>query len=602
MTMPESWRHRWRALALLALVLVSALRMPYAAVHMDLARDIFIAWRSLHGQGLPLSGPVLAGAIHLGPAWYWLLTALLAIGRGWLATMLLLGLLAGLQFPLAYLTGKELHSRRAGMLWAVGLLVPSWSAFEWVLPLHYLLSSTCALAFALCAARYWRRPRRRYLVGVALFFVLALHAHPANAGLVWIGMALLVWALRSGQCDWRDVLVAAMVGVLPLVPYFAWDAAHGFADLSSAAKFVGGEHTGHIGSVWPLLIATAFGGTRYWFSTMLGWSPALADAAAALAACFGVVGLAGAVVALAVPRTRATAIALFLSGAAIVVTIALLRDMTPYYMTTPLRVAMAGIVALGLATLGDRLPAIATRAAACVVAAAAFLACAVGVAHWQKRGDLPFNFFPLFDVTQAPQPTVPLLLMPAYGVAASGKFLCATPAPSAHGALAQYLLHGYAADMRLACGRANVKLGGADPGRQHWLGLSRSLFAQIGTRPPRRLGSIGIVAAHPRSTGPAIDPPGLPVYPAYTPGLAAAVEPHTLSFEPGSDRYIAVSNIAFGFAPDPLISVRIDGQPVQPLARDSVSRVYRCQACTATTTVEVAIESLDPADVDVVTF
>ena len=39
--------------------------------------------------------------------------------------MLLLGLLAGAQFPLAYLTGKELHSRRAGALWALGLLVPA---------------------------------------------------------------------------------------------------------------------------------------------------------------------------------------------------------------------------------------------------------------------------------------------------------------------------------------------------------------------------------------------------------------------------------------------------------------------------------------------
>ena len=199
--------------------------------------------------------PVLAGAIHLGPVWYWLLTALLAIGRSWSGTMLLLGLLAGAQFPLAYLTGKELHSRRAGALWALGLLVPAWSAFEWALPLHYLLSSTCVLAFALCAARYWRRPRRRYLVGVALFFVLALHAHPANAGLAFVGLALLVWALRNRHCGWRDCALAAAVGLLPLLPYFAWDAAHGFADLASALRFVGGEHTGHLRAVWPLLSA-----------------------------------------------------------------------------------------------------------------------------------------------------------------------------------------------------------------------------------------------------------------------------------------------------------------------------------------------------------
>ena len=69
-------RRFWRTFALFALVGASAARIAYAAVHMDLARDMFIAWRSLHGEALPLSGPVLAGAIHLGPAWYWLLTVL----------------------------------------------------------------------------------------------------------------------------------------------------------------------------------------------------------------------------------------------------------------------------------------------------------------------------------------------------------------------------------------------------------------------------------------------------------------------------------------------------------------------------------------------
>ena len=43
------------------------LRVPYAAAHMDLARDMFVAWRLLHGQAFPLEGPILAGTIHLGP-------------------------------------------------------------------------------------------------------------------------------------------------------------------------------------------------------------------------------------------------------------------------------------------------------------------------------------------------------------------------------------------------------------------------------------------------------------------------------------------------------------------------------------------------------
>ena len=596
-------RRFWRTFALFALVGASAARIAYAAVHMDLARDMFIAWRSLHGEALPLSGPVLAGAIHLGPAWYWLLTVLLAIGRGWLGTMLLLGVLASLQFPLAYLAGKELHGRRAGMLWACGLLVPSWSSLEWVFPLHYLLSSACVLAFVLCAARYWRRPRLRYLAGVALFFVLALHAHPANAGLVWTGLALLVWAVRGGHCRMRDVLVAAGVGMLPLLPYFIWDAAQGFADLAAGARFIGGEHAGHPGTVWSLFVATAFGGTHYWFGVLLDWPPWAADLACAVLAAIGLVGAAGAAVAamLGTARTRQVALAGFATAAAIAVTTALLRDMTPYYMTTPLRVVLAGIVGIGLAGLTRPFVAALARATAYIAAAASFALCGVRAAQLQKHGEWPFNFFPMFNVGAAPQDTQPLLLMPAYGVAASGQFLCSAPAVSAHGALAQYLLHGYAIDMRLACSRSDVSLGGADPRRAHWLGLSRALWARIGVRPQRRLGSIGIVPAQPLSDGPAIDPPALPVYPAYTPNLAVATQQRPLRLAPGAPVHIAISNIAFGFAPDPQIAVSVDGTPLAPIATDMVSRIYDCRRC-AGAAVEITIDSLDAADVDVVTF
>ena len=592
----------WRALALLAIVLVSAARMPYAAVHMDLARDMFIAWRTLHGESLPMNGPVLAGAIHLGPVWYWLLTGLLAAGRGWFGTLLLLGLLAGAQFPLAYLTGKELHSRRAGALWAVGLLVPGWSAFEWLLPLHYLLSSTCVLGFALCAARYWRRPRRRYLVGVALSFVLALHAHPANAGLVFVGLALLVWALRGRHCSWRDFAVAASIGLLPLLPYLVWDAAGGFADIRSGLQFVGGEHTGHFSAIWPLLTATALGGTRYWFAVMLGWPASAATAVAAAIALCGLAGLAGAIAAVVARPTRAAALALFGAAAAILITIALLRDMTPYYMTTPLRVALAGIVAVGLATLGRGIAATVAQAASVLCAAVAFVVCASASVHWQKHGDLPFNFIPLFVVTEAPQPTAPLLLMPSFGVAASGAFLCAQPAPSAHGVLAQYLLHGYAVDMRLACGRGDVKLGGDDAARTHWLGLSRTMFAQLGVAAQRRIGSIGVVTVHPHSPGPAIDPPALPVYPAYLPAFSPSGQERRLRIECGADRHLAVSNIAFGFAPNPQVAVVRHARPLAPIAQDSVASVYACGDGDAATTVDVVFSSLDANDVDVVTF
>ncbi|HEY2396578.1 MAG TPA: hypothetical protein VGH81_11450 [Rudaea sp.] len=70
---------------------------------------------------------------------------------------------------------------------------------------------------------------------------------------------------------------------------------------------------------------------------------------------------------------------------------------------------------------------------------------------------------------------------------------------------------------------------------------------------------------------------------------------------PGSTGHIAISNIAFGFAPDPTITVSVDGVALAPLAVDSVSHVYDCSGC-ADAAVEITINSRDVADVDVVTF
>lgn len=589
-----------RLLALTLLVLSGVVRMRYAGVHMDLARDVFIAWRALHGEGLPLSGPILAGTIHLGPVWYWLLTLGLFIGQGWNGTLLLLGALASLQFPLAYLAGKELHSRAAGMLWALLLLVPSWSSFEWLLPLHYLFSSLCVLGFILCAARFQRTARRRYLVGMALAFVLALHAHPANAGIVWIAAGLVVIAVRARRCSASDVLIAAAVAVLPLLPYVAWDAMHGFADLRAGARYFGsGEHTGHPATTLPLLAATAIGGTRYWFAVMLHWPEWAVNAAVATIAALGLAGGGGAAIALRTPLRPRVAL-LFAAALATLLTTTLLRDMTPYYMTTALRVFLAGIVAVGLVELGTGTAARLVRALAAAVAVASFVICAQAGARLQKRGELPFNFFPLFNVVADDQPTLPLLLMPAGGVAASGQFLCAQAAPSAHGVLAQYLLHGYAIDMRLACARAGVRLGGNDAGRQHLLGLSRAMFKALGREPERYLGSIGVVAATPL-TAAAIDPPSLPVYPAYLPRLTA-VEERTVHLRLEAGRNLAVSNIAFGFASNPDVDVTIAGQPAVPVAIDSVARIYGCRACTSAVDVTVVLKSTDADDVDVVVF
>ncbi|HEY0179576.1 MAG TPA: hypothetical protein VGC30_08075, partial [Dokdonella sp.] len=516
-----SRRLRRAGLAALALAFVAAYA-PFAAVHMDLARDVWIARRLLDGAEFPLSGPVLAGTIHLGPIWYYVLAAALALGHGWLGAIVVLLALASLEFPLAYLAGKAAVDRRAGLLWAAGLAVPSWSSFEPLLPLHFVFSSALDLAFAVCALRYAKRPRRKYLVAMALGVVLALHAHPANAGLFWVLGALAAWSLRRGACSARDCAVAIAVGAVPLLPYLVWDAAHGFADLSAGLAFVGDPaRRGGAARIVPTLVQSAIGGTYYWFRSVLAWPIAAAAAATAVIGALEAAGVAGALLALRRRDRRRLVVAAFAAAAATLLTIALIRASTPFYMTTPLRVLALGIVACGLALLGESAPARLVRRLFAGVALAAGVVAALAVDAHQRRGDLPFAFLPIFDVAAPPQPAAPLALKPAYAMAASGRFLCRAAPAGVHGLLAQQLVHDYGIEMRLRCGSADVRLGGDDADRRHWIGLSRALLARVGVEPSLHVGPLGLLPAKPVASASvaASALPQEPLYPALQPRL-----------------------------------------------------------------------------------
>ena len=580
------------------------LRVPYAsAAHMDLARDMFVAWRLLRGEAFPLEGPILAGTIHLGPVWYYLLAALQALGRSWYGTLLLLALLASLQIPLAYLLGKELHSRRAGMLWAVGLIVPTWTVYDWMLPVHPILSPLLVLAFLLCCLRYWRGGERRYFFAMAFGFCLALHAHPSNAGLAFVGLFVLLRAPHQ-RLRWYDFGIAALLALLPLLPFFAADAMQGFADLRKSGAYLADPNaTGSPLQLPILFAATVYGGTRYLFEPMSGWDSGSAGIATALVMLGGIAGAIGLLRGWRDPDQRPLLQVALAATLVIMLTAATIRGVITYYMIASSHVMLAGLVGIGLCQLGEWPLARAVRACAVVAALAACLATSYGNARFQIRGAWPFAWMPMFDVRQPAEAPTPLLLMPTYAVADSGQFLCAQARPSIHGTYGSQLIHNYAMDMRLACGRSDVHIGGNESDRSHWLGMSRALFAQSGVRPIQRLGPIGITRATPISTGRPLLEPATPQYPAYFADNQAP-SPHHLTMTMRASDHLAISNLAFAFSFAPKVSVRIDGQPVASLAHDWVTAVYACSGCAAgvTANAEIDVESGDFVDVDVVLF
>lgn len=589
---------RWLLLAVL--VLLALARVPYAAVHLDFARDLFVAWRFLRGEEVPLAGPVLAATIHLGPAWYWLLAALLGVLRSWLGVVLALGLLSALQYPLAYLAGKALHSRRAGLLWAVLLALPAWSSFEWMLPQHYVLTAPLVLAVLLCALRWHRRPRTKYLVGMALGLVLAVHAHPSSIGLVWIVLAALAAALPQRQLQPRPLLLAALVALLPLLPYLWWSWHNGFADFRAGGDYLlDGQSTGSIWRAGAVLHAALLGGAAYWLDTLLQAPRWLQWA------LMGVLTLSFALAAVALLRRRALRVSpwqLLAMIAAVALTTALIRSATTYYMTTPLRCVALGGVAAGLALLGETRLAVLLRAGLVALVLAVQGAATVAADRYLASGSWPFNFQALFDVASPGTEPMRLPLLPSYAMRASGEFLCAQAAVAAHGAYARHLLYDYALEMRLHCDRADVVVGGADAQRTHWLGLSKSVARQAGLTAPQRVGPLHLFPVRQVLNGEAIGMPDRPLYPVHLP-VTNEHTTRTFALELGAGEHVAVSEMAFFIAPAD-VEFRAQGRSFVQRADDGVMRVFGCGDCAAgeKVRVELLLTTTTLADTDVVVF
>ena len=574
------WRSRSvRTFALAALMLLLLLRIPFSATHIGLGRDLFVAYRIVHGEGFPLYGPVLNNTIHLGPVWFYLLAGLLALGRGWLATLGLLGLLASMQIPLAYLLGKAVHSRRAGLLIALGLVVPSWMTFEWLLPSHPLLSAPCDLAVLLCAARYVRRPRARYFAGAALMFALAVHAHPSNVGLVVVPIGLALWAWRSGALRVGHVVAAGVAVLVPLLPFLYAELASGFGDLRHGIGYLGNSQaTGATKNVLAIFAGVAWGGARVWFEPTIGWTPRWADLATGVLAAGGFAGAIGLAFLCRDARRRAALAAGIAATLAVFLTTAAIRADTPYYMADVGWVLLAVLVGVGLAAYGERTSAKVLRTA---VAATAVLASALvlsGTASFQMRGAWPLAWLPLFDIKRPIDRDVDAApLLSAYAQARSGRFLCSLPAPGLHGAYASQLLIDQGVSMRLGCARADVSIGGSESEREHWLGLSRNLLQQIGVPATRRIGALGLLPARPINTVPALTPPAQPVYPPLPPPPDAAAHALRTSLQAGE--HLAVTNLAYGLALPPDVRVSIDGRRLEPVAHDTFTTIYACDGC-----------------------
>lgn len=552
---------------------------PFAGLHLDLARDLFVAQEIVAGRHWPARGPLLAQAFQLGPAWFYAQALVLALTGSLAATATVLVAANSLKIPLAYLLGARLAGPWTGLLWAALVALPGWHSLMTVFGLHPGLVEPLALACLLACLRQARQGGRASLVFALLALSLAVNAHPTAVVLAVFVAAAVVLRWRAHGPDLPGLALALGLAALPWLP------------LLLAAGEGGGVGAGGIPGIvaaqlrqlaeLPVRLAglaqAQVLGLPYGLRTVAGL-----PAAAAIGCAILVAALLAALAARSARHWRrgaawACAGALLLSAAGLVA----MRDTLPYYHLGAFWVVLSGLLALACAGAAPG------RTGRCLVASLALLALALatlasaGIVRQQRDGAWPLAFTPMFDLYGAasqPAPR-PFLMPPVQALDRLGRAWCRRAAASAHGPLGNHLFLGYGIEWRHA-GCAVPVAGGGDPGLLALPGhMARTAgHAGAGERvgnlvafPIRRILRAGRVWQAPETP---VYPPRLPEPLADDDGGAGPLE---LEAVLAAGERVLVSDLVFPAHPDrPPPVAWLDGRPLAAAAGNGGSWLFLC--------------------------
>lgn len=454
----------WMLALLAAITIAHVAAAPFAGLHLDLARDLFVAQEIVAGRHWPAQGPLLAQAFQLGPAWFYVQALVLALTGSLAATATLLVAANSLKIPLAYLLGARLGGPWTGLLWAALIAVPGWHGLMTVFGLHPGLVEPLALACLLACLAWVRGGGRAFLAGALVALSLALTAHPSAFLLAaFVAFAVALRWRRDGP-DLPGLALATALAVLPWLPLALAAGGDGGAGAGGVAGYLL-DQARQVGDLPRRLAGLAQAmalGLPYGLRTAAGLPATGAGLVSGLMAL-----LLATVILLAAPRWRArpallAASALMLSALAL----AWLRDTLPYYHLGGFWVVLSGVLALaggGAAASGTGralLVAVAALSLGLVVAASA------GIVRHQREGAWPLAFAPMFDLHHAgtQPPGRAFLMPPVHALDRLGRDLCRRPPTSAHGPLANHLFLGYGVELRGVAGCAVPSLGGSGAG------------------------------------------------------------------------------------------------------------------------------------------
>lgn len=194
----------------------------------------FIGRRLILWHHIPLIGAVTPLGFHLGPYFYWILTAILYVGKlnpvawGWAGAVI-----STATALLTYVVGKELFNKKVGFiastLWAFSYLANIYDRHFWALywsPLVSLITFYCLLKVA--AGRY------KYVFLLVPTLTFAIHSDLSNLNFVFLSAA--IWLLYKIPIR-KELIISLLIFVFSFVPLAIFDLRHNFANISPTIDY-----------------------------------------------------------------------------------------------------------------------------------------------------------------------------------------------------------------------------------------------------------------------------------------------------------------------------------------------------------------------------
>lgn len=589
---------------LATLMLAHVVPYAWATVMDDTARDFFHARQILEQGAMPWRGPVINQMANLGPAWFYLHAALLGLAGNIAGTLVLVGLLGALKYPLAYACGARWRGPMHGLAWAVLLAFPGWHLLQQVWVTHWNLVEALSLASLYPLIRLAQGADGRHWLAYGSLQGAALHAHPSTLVLaLFVPVVMRCRGLARTRGDLAVLAAGALLSIAGFVPMLLAEYRDGWPAAARVATFA----AQHAATPWhaslpAFLEGALLGGTRFALGDLV---PAPWRLPVAGLHLFPALAIAGGVFLAARERAGRRGLVIALAGLLItLVAIRFMRPVTPFYMLLPWWVLAAAAMAIALRVL-DR-GAAWGRALARTALAASLLASLLAPAFlvWRaEQGSMTLPVHATGDVARA-EASRPVLLLPAWRHDALGARLCEATRPVVlHGDLAVAIHVGMSLGSRLRCGgRGDPWIGGgaAITGAHHWPGLTPHSRERAGLAP---MDWDGIFAPAPLHVVAAAASQRAPdrLDNSFRLGGAGAMRRHHLRFDAARDDLLVISQIYALFDGSRLHAVRADGRDARERHASGGVGVFGCDACRApVVTWEVEIDSGFPDRFDLV--